>query len=279
MRRVLHCVLTRWWRGPLIVLGGLLLIGAILYDHGCNPTGFGACTPLGGELRPEKTLWDWMDLLIVPAVLAIVGLIFTRQERADERAIADKRTQDETLRTYLDQMTELLLYKGLRTSQIGAEVRDVARVRTLIALRRLDQERRAIVIQFLRDSKLVGLNDEEKIVKFDGADLSRANLSNNNLSGISFAKTNLWGADLQGADLRDTDLREASLKRANLNGANLNGARLNKADLEAANLEAANLGQSNLEAAKISDEQLKATLTLFGAILPDGLRYARDKWR
>jgi hypothetical protein len=62
------------------------------------------------------TLWDWLKLLIVPAVIAGGGFWFNQQQRerelqiADQRAqtdqeIADQRRQDNTLLAYLDGMS------------------------------------------------------------------------------------------------------------------------------------------------------------------------------
>ena len=78
-----------------------------------------------------KTLWDWLQLLIVPLALAVIGFVFSIQQanrqdaieakRAhqaqmleDQRAQAEqeiqaKRTEQATLQAYLDQMGTLLL--------------------------------------------------------------------------------------------------------------------------------------------------------------------------
>jgi hypothetical protein len=53
----------------------------------------------------EITIWDWMKLLIVPAVIAAGGLWFNRQQRERELHIADQRSQDEALQAYLDEIS------------------------------------------------------------------------------------------------------------------------------------------------------------------------------
>src|SRR5215208_6488774 len=86
------------------------------------------------------TLWDWIKLLIVPAVIAGGGLWFNRQQRERELEIAreqrerdveiaDRRAQDEALQVYLGQIGDLLLDKDgpLRQSKEGDEVRTLAR--------------------------------------------------------------------------------------------------------------------------------------------------------
>ncbi len=113
-----------------------------------------------------KTLWDWLQLLIVPAIL--IGVTFAwsaTQTRSDNRredqriradkAAAEKARQDETLQSYLDQMSSLMLHEKLLTSKPGDGVRAVARTVTLTALRRLDGERKAEVVRFLYEALLV----------------------------------------------------------------------------------------------------------------------------
>ena len=77
-----------------------------------------------------KTLWDWLQLLIVPAIL--IGVTFAwsatqtrsdnrREDRriAADRAAAEEARQDATLQGYLDQMSGLMLDKKLLTSKAG----------------------------------------------------------------------------------------------------------------------------------------------------------------
>jgi hypothetical protein len=65
--------------------------------------------------------------------------------------LPDQRSQDATLQTYLDQMSTLLLDKGLNGAFEGGakgnrEVRTLARARTLAALERLDPARKRLVM-------------------------------------------------------------------------------------------------------------------------------------
>src|SRR6185436_681231 len=60
-----------------------------------------------------KTLWDWMELLIIPLILAVGAFFLNRSERKTEREIAKDRQQEQALQSYFDQMTELLLEKDL----------------------------------------------------------------------------------------------------------------------------------------------------------------------
>src|SRR5215211_684344 len=211
-----------------------------------------------------KTVWDFLQLLIVPLMLVAIGLVFSLQQdarqqrvedqRADaERVLADQRAQDEALQAYLDQMSGLLLEKDLRTSEVNSEVRTLAQVRTLTVLGRLDPSRKTAVMQFLVDADLVqSIDERDPIISLNGADLSGANVSDANLRNAD-----LNGADLNGADLSEADLSEADLYKADLSGSNLRFASLILADLRWANLSEANLRNANLrDAVGLTDERI-----------------------
>jgi hypothetical protein len=157
--RKAQSVLKRVWPVLGRVLLALMIIAAVAvglwagYTYENDWTGFRDYQPKPGTVERGKTLWDWLDLLIIPAVLALGALWVNRnaqkneQRRADrenqiERQIASERNQEAALQAYLDRMTDLLLREdGLRAPQPGDKVRSVARTRTLTVLRDLEAER------------------------------------------------------------------------------------------------------------------------------------------
>ena len=223
------------------------------------------------------TLWDWIKLLVVPAVIAGGGLWFDRQQRERELTnteaqrdrelqIADQRAQDEALQAYIDQIGSLLLDKArpLRQSKEGDEVRTLARARTLTLLPRLDGDRKANVLRFLYESNLISGEDKveaEPVLGLSGADLEEAylreaSLSESYLEGANFIGANLELANLWGANLLRANLGAAHMGGAHLALANLEFADLQGADLGGANLAGANLKMANLWTANLSDTQL-----------------------
>lgn len=238
----------------------------------------------------HRTMWDWLQLLIIPVVLAGAVFLLNRSERRNELVITEQRLQEEALQSYLDKMTELLLNKRLRLSADDEE-RAVARTRTLTVLRRLDEVRKGIVIRFLHESGLI--QSPEGIVSLLGADVRRASLRGAYLKGAD-----LRGIDLSRADLREAFLIEARISGAHLNESRLSGAYLNEANLSAsilsgadlrrailkratmvgtilsgANLTEANLEGANLELSVVLSEQLARVKSLKGAIMPDGTKH------
>jgi uncharacterized protein YjbI with pentapeptide repeats len=267
-----------------IGIAAIGLVGLILFSYRFDETGFGEYDdPNTPEVdREARKLWEWLDLLLVPAILAIGGLLFSRAERRaerenqeqqtrteqeareqrdqTEREIALDRQRENALQAYLDRMAELLLKEGLRASDEDAEVRAVARARTLAVLRGLDGTRKGLLVEFLRESNSIDISGP--IVRLNGANLSGAELHfaelgfaflcGADLSDADLSEANLSGADLSEANLSGANLVDAMLAGADLAGANLSGANLFVADLSGANLFAANLLGADLDDAKLS---------------------------
>ena len=116
----------------------------------------------------KKTLWELLQLLIVPLALAGIGFWFTAQQDSrqqqieEERAnsaqkIEEQRAQDAALQAYLDQMSQLMLDGDLLRGSDGGseEVRTLARARTRTVLARLNSRRKGSVVQFLYEASLI----------------------------------------------------------------------------------------------------------------------------
>jgi uncharacterized protein YjbI with pentapeptide repeats len=218
-----------------------------------------------------KTIWDWLQLLIVPVILSLITVVFTWQQNArqeaiedqrahTERTIEEQRAQDAALQAYLDQMSQLMLERNLRGSEEGSEVRTLARARTRTVLAQLDDRRKGSVVQFLYEASLI--NKEHPVVSLSdvgihGADLSQLDLSEANLSGADLSGGDLRGANLSDADLSDADLYKADLRDSFLSGADLSEAELVKATLSDATLNFANLGGAKLSGADLSGALLR----------------------
>jgi uncharacterized protein YjbI with pentapeptide repeats len=212
----------------------------------------------------DKTGWDWLQLLLqlltalaLPIALFLAAQWFStqqsqasalaseRQHQTDLQIAADQQ-RETTLQTYLDEMSDLLLNHNLRKSKSGDEVSQVARERTLTTLRRLDADRNRVVLQFLQDEQLIGV--ENPVIS---------------LSAISRA-----GADLSGVDLNHADLSGVDLSGVDLSGANLSGA-----DLHWVTLSGADLSSANLIGAQVTQAQLQEAKSLQGTIMPNGSKH------
>src|SRR5712692_12092826 len=74
--------------------------------------------------QPGKNLWDWLQLLIIPAVLVVGGFLLNyttgRNERQaneqrakTERDIATDNQREAALQAYIDKISELLMHEHL----------------------------------------------------------------------------------------------------------------------------------------------------------------------
>jgi uncharacterized protein YjbI with pentapeptide repeats len=232
-----------------------------------------------------------------------------QKEREETAAI--QRAQDEALRAYLDQMSNLIVDREMRKKPDDPDLRRLAQARTLAILLGLDQDRKRRPLRLIYELSLI--MKEEPILNLknaglDTADLSEITLHDACLREVDLRLANLSGADLKGSDLGGADLRGANLSNANLSdtvlvGANLlpydktqpaklnapsllNGAdpsnidsrndHLTPTNLGGADLSKADLSGAYLTGAEVSEEQLDACKSLQGATMPDGRKY--EEW-
>jgi uncharacterized protein YjbI with pentapeptide repeats len=273
---------SRWWKrvpwsGGIIVTLVVVLV-LIRTGYAYHWTGFGQ-SRVNEALEPSKTLWDWLNLLIVPVVLALGGYLFTRSENLRTQKIADERRQDDIIQAYLDGMSELLTDKErpLHRAQMGDNLSTLARARTLTVLTRLAGDRKRSALQFLYESDLIAKGEafvsesesievRQTVVDLRGADLNGAHLSKTNLKSANLGGANLTSANLSGSLLIEADLGSANLKSANLSEAFLSKAYLGAADLSRTDLRGATLNEAILWLTDLSEADLRET-DLIGADL------------
>src|SRR5215211_2312586 len=81
-----------------------------------------------------KTVWDWMQLLIVPIVLAIITVGFSLYQSALQQINEAQRAENTALQAYLGQMGQWLIEQDLDRAQQSDDIAKVARARTLTIL-------------------------------------------------------------------------------------------------------------------------------------------------
>jgi hypothetical protein len=177
------------------------------------------------EYQPGKGLWDWLQLLIIPAVLAVGGYLFNYTTSRTEREVTTDRQRQEALQTFIDKISELLLHEDLRDPDYKGEARTIIRARTLAVLPELDGKRKGDIIQFLYDAALV-IDTNLYGIDLNEAILPYARLHGAFLDVAQFQKANLFTADQSNTILYATDLRGADLREANLKDSNLGAAEL-----------------------------------------------------
>lgn len=240
---------------PAAVIAGLalLIVCAIGgYKDGWTWTGIGPAP----EKESGKTLWDMVQLLILPAILAFGGTWYSNQQSTAAEHQNEIRAHNQVLNDYVSQISDLMLNHGLLpttnsqpacASRVGpapavarspgsAQSSAIARARTLAALGQLDPDQDAIVLRFLIESGLIPTVDLSVVnlegVNLEGVDLCGADLryawldKGADFSWTNFEATQFDQAHLDGTDLSNADLRGAIMPRADLSGADLTRANL-----------------------------------------------------
>lgn len=243
-----------------------------------------------------KTLWDWMDLLVVPFVIAIGGLLFNLSQRKTELEVTSEKDQIAILDHYLDRMNNWLLNHNLLNSNYEDSVRKIARAKTLSTLQTLDSRRRAQVLLFLVEAELISFDRTILHIRsadfsgvqigkvfwanknFEFVNLSSADFSNSRFDNVSFIeaalkKVNFQHCEFFACSFNFTDLEGGNLKRAKLNKASLISANLSHADLSHADLSEVDLSGSNPPKGKIA---LLRNACLVGANLDGAHLYSAD---
>ncbi len=280
----------------LALVGVLLLVEIALwggYVWGWSWVGVADYTspvqPVDTEFERQKTLWDWLELLVIPVVLAIGGFLFNRSERTKQQQIASKNRQETIVEQFIDRLTLLMLENGLgqkaqeyepkiivnnttflvepmildkqsSSLSLGDQeiVRTIANGRTRFVLDRLEPDYQAAVVQFLYESNLI--RGDATILNLSQVELNKLPLYNRDLSMIDLSGAILNFSNLSGAILVAINLKRASLQKANISGALLEEATLNNADLEQANLQGATLQGANLIGAILKETNLQRAI-------------------
>ena len=223
--------------------------------------------------RQKLTFWQLVGALLIPLggglLIAWGGFKFNQRQRERDEVIENKQAQDNAIQAYIDQMSDLLVDRHLRSLPSGSDIHRLAEARTLEVLLGLDSERKRRPLKLVYGLGLIknGLHIAER----DGAPLDVENLSLNNpdTGERDGALLELENLSLDHADLTELSLRDACLRFADLRGANLQGSDLSGADLSYADLRGANLTNTDLSAVNLSganllpyDEQEPASLSL-----------------
>jgi hypothetical protein len=234
----------------------------------------------------EKGLWDWLQLLIIPAVLAVGGFLFNQAAIERQQTAEEQRAQEVALQEYINGMENLLLDKDLRKSKEGDEVRTLATARTLTVLNRLGSGHDRTLATYYPAIDAIDFRKqiEKNRVFHEQADrrgdvlrfLVNEDLINNKNPIVDLHDANLVGVFSLQADLSNISLRGAELIAADLSGHNLKNADLREARLGGANLSAADRSGADLREAEGVDEELKHAHHLQGATMPDGSKHEHD---
>jgi hypothetical protein len=216
----------------------------------------------------KKSFWDWLQLLIVPLMLAFGGLYVNYAFETRDKQIAEEGKKQELLKDYFSKMQTLIVEtkkskdsqpkivetkKSVETTKSkdsqpnpdGApllpEFIPIAQALTLAVLDELDGPRKGKVITYLAESKLITANIKDQKSK-PVIDLRKANLKEIVLEDVS-----LDGLSITGADMTEAKLTEVILTNSNLVSSKFINATLDTVDFSGSKLGNSNFYDADLK--------------------------------
>ncbi len=199
----------------------------------------------------NPTLWDFLELFIIPTFLVLGGFALDRVNRQRERErqkleaeknqkevahreklkedIERERYQRINLREFMDRIESLYTGKGEELFNINEPARVTARARIKHVLHQADMKRKQHVIDFLLDSSLalVTHGQDKKCSLLEGFSLEQTDFCGLKMRGIDLTHVNLKGAHFENS----SDLSDACLLNANVSGTNFSETLLSDANL------------------------------------------------
>jgi uncharacterized protein YjbI with pentapeptide repeats len=249
----------------------------------------------------QETLFTFL----IPALISILAVILQKTEmdstgenRHHDMLIAQlqRETDEEQIRTlgnetvfsnYIKNMADVILSSS---TKMGNQHYIVTRALTITVLRRLDLEKKRLVILFLYDSGIIHRGGDIFAVNspadppkhLNGAVLNNIHCDGGlDLSAILLRSVTLINASFSNSDLHESDFSNSILNGVNFSGANLDGTKFIDSQLQQSNFTGASvkniqLTRANLTRSTITDEQFSQALFVYNTILPNGI-YARNK--
>jgi len=224
-------------------------------------------TGFGESLKDEtkesaKTLWDWLDLLIIPSVIGLLGWLYSQAEKAKTKKNEEERFENESFESFLETMTNLIIEHRLH-DEPSQQTLAIARARINVAFNNLNGARKGQVLQFLYESNLIDINPKINIIgaNLKNAVLDEIVLGGSEIRGAHFKNATIQNANLNGAVLIGCDFTQANFSNSIVNDldlsyTNLTKAKLKNMDLTSVNFEGATLTGADFRGSKIRRAQL-----------------------
>ncbi|TRU35934.1 MAG: pentapeptide repeat-containing protein [Microcystis aeruginosa Ma_MB_F_20061100_S20] len=241
----------------------------------------------------KKSFWDWLQLLIIPLMLALGAFYLNSAADFRDNQIAQEQKQQEILTDYFSKMQDLIVETKKSKQTPGSkesnskerlllEFRPTAQALTLSVLEQLDGKRKGKVITYLAESQLITITADNNVtadnnkpspqpeIKLDGANLDDIKLGNNGqrnslnenemtiidkikINNASMKRANLSGLQLLDSDLSGSNLENATLENVDFTGSIMVGSRFITGQIIDVNFTDVRLGKSIFDNVKLEN--------------------------
>ncbi|TRT44716.1 MAG: pentapeptide repeat-containing protein [Microcystis aeruginosa Ma_QC_C_20070703_M131] len=221
----------------------------------------------------KKSFWDWLQLLIVPLMLALGAFYLNSAADFRDSQIAQERKQQEILTDYFSKMQGLIVETKKSKQTPGSkesnseerlllEFRSTAQALTLSVLEQLDGERKGKVIAYLAESQLITADNNEPSpqpeIELDGANLKGMVL--NDVDQV-VKNGNKLRVIIKKSDMTDSRFERIGLfANSDLTGSNFSNSILTSVDFTNANMPQAKFIKGKINNVNFTDTILKETI-------------------
>lgn len=153
----------------------------------------------------NKTFWDWLNLIIIPASLLIFGYFIERRDK--------KETE---FQEYINFISNFLRTINITDNSSVNEIRPTVQIKTSMLISKLDNNQKIMLLLFLSSKGIVGSHNQSPPI----VSLSSLRLSNISLIGIDLSGSNLFSSKIKNSDLRYAKFNYSKIDRANYSGSN-----------------------------------------------------------
>ncbi|MCA9941861.1 MAG: pentapeptide repeat-containing protein [Ardenticatenaceae bacterium] len=218
-----------------------------------------------GFYQPPKTVWDILEVIILPAVVALVIFHLDKRDKNVKQQIANEERRQIALTGFIDRVSDLVLnhFEGqrLEENRNAKQIYNMLRAWLTEIVKDLDGVRKGQLVQLLHGFELLSSmqyeendneNNELKAI-LDGVDFSGVILKSAKLEEIDLLNASMEDADLKDVELRNSQFKNTNLSRANLNNVNLTDSCLNSVFFENSTFENVQLNNALIEVVNFSN--------------------------
>lgn len=209
-----------------------------------------------------KTLWDWLDLLIIPASIGLIGWLYKDYEKSKDEKKEQENKYSEILESYFKAISDLITKENLLDINNNNTSKKIARSRTILAIENLDGERKGQVLQFLFELDLIDTNKIDLLganlanIQCDGIVLKNLTINGVHFGNSSFENSFLENCKFIACDFSNSTFLGASFQNVDFSYSKLNNCNFQYIDLTTLNLEGVELHRANISNSKILQNQL-----------------------
>jgi uncharacterized protein YjbI with pentapeptide repeats len=192
----------------------------------------------------KKSLWDWLQLLVVPSMLAFGAFYLNYSSEARDKKLADEQHKQEVVKDYFSKMQSLILEeKRIRISEtpseqikrdyysknsssskdqqkLSPESQSIARALTLAVLDEVNGSQKGKIIAYLAEAGLI--EQPTPAIRLNSANLKEIILEDINLDKVMINYANMTGANMTDVTFRNSDISYSDLSNSTLKNVNFN---------------------------------------------------------